>query len=385
MKLLCHRGYRQRKSEQNSLAALELAILGGNGVETDIRDCDGELVISHDMPTSAFELERLRPQAHALSFALMTPYGVGVKHTLGGDGFDGRFARIPLDEKGDLARQSTGLDADLLRDFEGAQARVGAKQERQRGQLRSHRQDPLQVEFGLQRRVLHARAQSQLQAIAQRAQIGGGAGGGAVHALIGAPNGARVVHHKRVPVDGHVAAGQGTKVHGAGCVFGRQQGLDKFPGQLKPRGRMGVHALAQGRARRHCAHVQRAGEEVIAPKLFNRIEVVFPLHQQAQVGLQDVAVGDVYREFAVNAGTDSQAFHALPDQRQSGIGGEVVWQLFDSKVGHVRVHLLGESYMQDKSLNSIGKSAYFEYLVTDSGACICQAATSNLFYSLRDL
>jgi len=65
--------------------------------------------------------------------------------------------------------------------------------------------------------------QGQLQAIAQRAQIGG-AGGEAVHTLVGAPNGfflgARVVHHKRVQVHGHVGASQGTKVHGASCIFG---------------------------------------------------------------------------------------------------------------------------------------------------------------------
>lgn len=51
MRLLCHRGYWQHKSEQNALATLERAIHSGYGVETDIRDCDGELVISHDMPT----------------------------------------------------------------------------------------------------------------------------------------------------------------------------------------------------------------------------------------------------------------------------------------------------------------------------------------------
>jgi hypothetical protein len=51
MRLLCHRGYWRYKSEQNTLAALERAGHSGYGVETDIRDCDGELIISHDMPT----------------------------------------------------------------------------------------------------------------------------------------------------------------------------------------------------------------------------------------------------------------------------------------------------------------------------------------------
>lgn len=50
MHILCHRGIWQTNSEKNTLAALELAIKSGFGIETDIRDCDGELVISHDMP-----------------------------------------------------------------------------------------------------------------------------------------------------------------------------------------------------------------------------------------------------------------------------------------------------------------------------------------------
>jgi len=57
----------------------------------------------------------------------------------------------------------------------------------------------------------------------------------------------------------------------------------------------------------------------------------FPCTSQAQVGLQDVAVldaTDTHWEFVVNASTDSQAFHVLSNQGQSGIGGEVVGQLF---------------------------------------------------------
>jgi hypothetical protein len=77
------------------------------------------------------------------------------------------------------------------------------------------------------------------------------------------------------------------------------------------------------------------------------------LHQQAQVGLQNVAVGDAtdtYREFTVNASPDIQSLHILPHQRQAGIGGEVVRQLFDNKVGHVLAHLQGEGHFTPKSL-----------------------------------
>ncbi len=59
-----------------------------------------------------------------------------------------------------------------------------------------------------------------------------------------------------------------------------------------------------------------------------------------------------YGEFAVNASADAQAFHVLPHQRQTRIGGEVVGQFFDNKVGQVQVqvHLLGESHFTPKSL-----------------------------------
>ncbi|HET8870132.1 MAG TPA: hypothetical protein VFM48_06780 [Aquabacterium sp.] len=53
MKLLCHRGVWKAPNERNSAAALNLALDRGLGIETDIRDCDGRLVISHDMPTCA--------------------------------------------------------------------------------------------------------------------------------------------------------------------------------------------------------------------------------------------------------------------------------------------------------------------------------------------
>lgn len=48
MRLLCHRGWWWPTGEKNSLEAILKAITSGYGVETDIRDCDGELVISHD-------------------------------------------------------------------------------------------------------------------------------------------------------------------------------------------------------------------------------------------------------------------------------------------------------------------------------------------------
>ena len=46
---------------------------------------------------------------------------------------------------------------------------------------------------------------------------------------------------------------------------------------------------------------------------------------------------------------------------------KIVRQFFENKVGHVRAHLLGEMYMQAKSLIGIEKSTYFDYEVTESG------------------
>ena len=50
MEILAHRGYWKKKGEQNTMAAFERAINFGFGIETDIRDFDGNLVIAHDLP-----------------------------------------------------------------------------------------------------------------------------------------------------------------------------------------------------------------------------------------------------------------------------------------------------------------------------------------------
>lgn len=50
MQFLAHRGLWEDPEHKNSRHALRRAFAAGLGVETDIRDLDGELVISHDMP-----------------------------------------------------------------------------------------------------------------------------------------------------------------------------------------------------------------------------------------------------------------------------------------------------------------------------------------------
>lgn len=53
MEILSHRGYWKRPAEKNSTAAFIRSFDLGYGTETDLRDFDGQLVISHDMPNSS--------------------------------------------------------------------------------------------------------------------------------------------------------------------------------------------------------------------------------------------------------------------------------------------------------------------------------------------
>ncbi len=50
MVTLSHRGYWCQGAESNSIDALKLSIESGFGLETDIRDYKGDIVISHDIP-----------------------------------------------------------------------------------------------------------------------------------------------------------------------------------------------------------------------------------------------------------------------------------------------------------------------------------------------
>lgn len=60
MKILAHRGYWKDKNDRNKLESLELALFHGYGIETDIRDYNGKIVVSHDIADdSCFEFEKL--------------------------------------------------------------------------------------------------------------------------------------------------------------------------------------------------------------------------------------------------------------------------------------------------------------------------------------
>lgn len=50
MKILAHRGYWRETGEKNTLPAFERAWAGAYGIETDLRDLDGNIVVCHDLP-----------------------------------------------------------------------------------------------------------------------------------------------------------------------------------------------------------------------------------------------------------------------------------------------------------------------------------------------
>ena len=50
MEIIAHRGFWNKESEKNTLTAIKRAIDNGYGFETDYRDNNGTIVISHNMP-----------------------------------------------------------------------------------------------------------------------------------------------------------------------------------------------------------------------------------------------------------------------------------------------------------------------------------------------
>lgn len=53
MEIISHRGYWLEKNEKNTTLSFERSFSLGFGTETDVRDYNGNLVISHDIPTES--------------------------------------------------------------------------------------------------------------------------------------------------------------------------------------------------------------------------------------------------------------------------------------------------------------------------------------------
>lgn len=58
MRMLAHRGWWLSPDEKNAKSAFVRALADGHGIETDVRDIDGELVVSHDMPRRSVAADR---------------------------------------------------------------------------------------------------------------------------------------------------------------------------------------------------------------------------------------------------------------------------------------------------------------------------------------
>jgi glycerophosphoryl diester phosphodiesterase len=75
MRVLAHRGWWFTPEEKNSITAIKRAFDAGFGIETDIRDFDGTVVVSHDPPTGSplalnSLLELALPYGNAIDLAL---------------------------------------------------------------------------------------------------------------------------------------------------------------------------------------------------------------------------------------------------------------------------------------------------------------------------
>jgi glycerophosphoryl diester phosphodiesterase len=80
MKVISHRGYWRSVKEKNTFAAFDASFVLGYGIETDIRDCLGRLVISHDMPRGDEEsLSNLLEKAVTFSHASPLTIAINVK------------------------------------------------------------------------------------------------------------------------------------------------------------------------------------------------------------------------------------------------------------------------------------------------------------------
>jgi hypothetical protein len=89
MKILAHRGHWLAPLEKNNFAAFERAWAGGFGVETDLRDLGGRVVVSHDPPgNDAASFESLL-QAHAAR-GRGTPLALNIK----ADGLQNAVAQL---------------------------------------------------------------------------------------------------------------------------------------------------------------------------------------------------------------------------------------------------------------------------------------------------
>jgi len=92
MKILSHRGYWVEETEKNTKTAFLRSFGLGFGTETDLRDCNGNLVISHDPPNGSEMMFR--------ELLLLCPDGITLALNIKADGLAGKMkqelSRFPL-------------------------------------------------------------------------------------------------------------------------------------------------------------------------------------------------------------------------------------------------------------------------------------------------
>jgi len=78
MDILAHRGYWLKPEEKNSVIAFERALKHGFGIETDLRDAGGEIVISHDVPSGG-EMNLKDFLGMCVSYPIGRPLALNIK------------------------------------------------------------------------------------------------------------------------------------------------------------------------------------------------------------------------------------------------------------------------------------------------------------------
>lgn len=129
-----------------------------------------------------------------------------------------------------------------------------------------------------------------------------------------------------VHIQRHVPIGQLTEVNRSACdLEPEHHGFDVLH-QIKARGCMHIHALAQGGRRWHSAQIQSTDEEGICALAFDSIKVVLAHTQQTEVTLENVAVDNTRadREGRITQAVGVNSLEILANHCQTGLVAQVV-------------------------------------------------------------
>lgn len=236
-----------------------------------------------------FQIQCFLQQTFALTCTCAHPLRSRSGNTPGVDGVRGRGARVLLDVESALTRIEIGLRGNGLHQFQRIKVRVCTHHQKRGHQNGGHWQGAFKVVFSLGGSVLYGGSQYQFQTIALAAQIQGkraitvDPGISASHELLPV---AVFVHCEGIEIDGGVAALHGTEVYGLPIDTAAQQQLTRSGCLPKPGGRMGVHALAQGRAQWRSAKTQCTFEKASFRKLAMAPKALLPIHSRARKDLR---------------------------------------------------------------------------------------------------